>query len=80
MCLRTSSSLTKTSNIFFQRAFIHSNVNLVLGHKAFCYIISFSTRKIILKSLIYFDQMVVLFDIRYWKCVFNEDRHYNLVL
>jgi hypothetical protein len=63
MHLRTSSSLAKTSNIFFQRAFIYSNVNLVLSHKAICYTISFSTRKIILKSPIHFDQRIVLFDL-----------------
>jgi len=66
--------------MFFQRAFIDSNVNLVLSHKAICYTISFFTRKIILKSLIHFDQRVVLFYLRSWKCVLNEDRRCSLIL
>jgi hypothetical protein len=44
------------------------------------YINNFSKKKKILKSLIHFNQMVVLFNFCYWKCVFNEDRCYSLIL
>jgi hypothetical protein len=51
-----------------------------LSHKTICYTISYFKRKIILKSPIYFDQRVVLFDLRSWKCVLKEDRRYSLIL
>jgi len=52
----------------------------VLSQETICYINIFSTRKNILKSPIHFDQRVVLFDLRSWKCVINEDRRYSLIL
>jgi hypothetical protein len=52
----------------------------VLCQEAICYINIFFTRKNILKSPIHFDQMVVLFDLHSWKCVFNKDKRYSLIL
>jgi hypothetical protein len=44
------------------------------------YIIILACLQNILKSSIHFDQRVVLFDLRSWKCVLNEDRSCSLIL
>jgi len=54
--------------------------NIYIYIYIYIYIITLACLQNILKSYIHFDQKVVLFDLRPWKCVINEDRRYSLIL